>query len=242
MSQPKSDPMRGVIEFFPRRGTPSFTVKLKHPSTIIGREKADIIVDDSEVSASHCQIQDIDGTYFIFDMNSTNGTYLNDDKVVKAPLAAQDIIRLGKTKFCFQLVAAHKASSIPLFDKYRVRRSSGQRTMLETMLGENRRTYVLKIKATYPDLSSEVLSLDREETWLGRDSVIGNFNRDPAISSRHLLIRINSRGEVFIKDHNSRTGTFVNDKKISGLRRVTSRDRIRIGASTLHLQPVTSKG
>ena len=242
MSQPQLDPMRGVIEFFPQQDMPSLTVKLKHPLTIIGREKADIIVDDTEVSASHCQIQDIDGTYFIFDMNSTNGTYLNNDKVVKAPLAPRDIIRIGKTKFRFQLVDAHKASSIPLFDKYQVRRSTGQRTMLETMLGENRRTYTLKIKATYPDHSSEMLSLDHEEIWLGRDSVIGHFHSDPAISSRHLLIKINSSGEVFVKDHNSRTGTFVNDKKINGLHKVTTNDRIRIGATTLQLQPVTSKG
>lgn len=236
MSQPQSDPRRGVIEFFPQQNTPSLTVKLKHPLTIIGREKADIIIDDSEVSASHCQIQDIDGTYFIFDMNSTNGTYLNDDKVVKAPLAAQDVIRVGKTKFRFLLVDAHQASSIPLFDKYRVQRKAGQRTMLETMLAENRRAYFLKLKVTYPDHSSEVLSLDREEAWLGRDSVIGNFSRDPTISNRHLLVKINSSGEVFIKDHNSRTGTFVNNKKINGMQKITANDSIRIGATILQVQ------
>lgn len=236
MSQPQSEPMRGVIEFLPQQDTPSLTVKLKHPLTIIGREKADIIVDDTEVSSSHCQIQDIEGTYFIFDMNSTNGTYLNDDKVVKAPLTPQDVIRIGKTKFRFLLVDAHKASSIPLFDKYQVRRKAGQRTMLETMLGENRRSYILKIKVTYPDHSSEILNLDSEETWLGRDSVIGNFSSDPTISSRHLLIKINSKGEVFIKDHNSRSGTFVNNKKISGMHKVTANDSIRIGATILQLR------
>lgn len=236
MSQPQSEPMRGVIEFLPQQDTPSLTVKLKHPLTIIGREKADIIVDDTEVSSSHCQIQDIEGTYFIFDMNSTNGTYLNDDKVVKAPLTPQDVIRIGKTKFRFLLVDAHKASSIPLFDKYQVRRKAGQRTMLETMLGENRRSYILKIKVTYPDHSSEILNLNSEETWLGRDSVIGNFNSDPTISSHHLLIKINSKGEVFIKDHNSRSGTFVNNKKISGMHKVTANDSIRIGATILQLR------
>lgn len=239
MSQPQSAPKRGVIEFFPQQGMSSLTVKLKHPLTIIGREKADIIVDDIEVSASHCQIQDIDGTHFIFDMNSTNGTYLNDNKVVKAPLAPQDVIRIGKTKFRFLLVDANKASSIPLFDKYQVRRKAGQRTMLETMLVENRRTYFLKLKATYPDRSSEVLNLDREETWLGRNSVIGNFSSDPAISDRHLLIKINSDGEVFIQDHNSHTGTFVNNKKIQGLQKITASDRIRIGATVLQVQSVS---
>ena len=236
MSQPQSDPMRGIIELFTQQGTPPLTVKLKHPLTIIGREKADVIVDDTEVSASHCQIQDIDGTYFIFDMNSTNGTYLNDNKVIKAPLTPQDVVRIGKTKFRFLLVDANKASSIPLFDKYQVRRRAGQRTMLETMLAESRRTYLLKIKATYPDNSSEILSLDREETWFGRDSVIGNFNSDPTISSRHLIIKINSSGEVFVKDNNSRVGTFVNDKKINGMHKVAVNDRIRIGATILQLQ------
>ena len=240
MSQPQSDPMRGVIEFFPQGEAPQLTVRLKHPLTIIGREKADIIVDDTEVSASHCQIQDIDGTFFVFDMNSTNGTYLNDKQVVKAALAPHDIIRIGKTRFRFLLVDTHKASSIPLFDKYQVRRKAGQRTVLENMLGDNRRTYLLKIKATYPDQSSEVLNIDREETWIGRDSVMGKFHSDPTISSRHLLIKINSNGEVFIKDHNSRGGTFVNNKKISSMCKVNPDDRIRIGATTLELQTNTS--
>ena len=241
MSQPQSEPMRGIVEFFSQQGTPALTVKLKHPLTIIGREKADIIVDDTEVSSSHCQIQDIDGTYFIFDMNSTNGTYLNDNKVVKAPLSPLDVIRIGQTKFRFLLVDAQKASTIPLFDKYQVRRKAGQRTMLETMLANDRRTYALKLKTTYPDRSSEVLSLDSEETWLGRDSVIGSFSKDPTISSRHLLIKINSNGEVFVKDHNSRSGTFVNDKKINGMHKVTANDRIRIGATILQLQDANNK-
>lgn len=242
MSQPQSEPMRGVIEFFPQGEAQPLTVRLKHPLTIIGREKADIVVDDSEVSASHCQIQDIDGTFFVFDMNSTNGTYLNDKQIVKAALAPHDIIKIGKTRFQFLLVDAHKASSIPLFDKYQVRRKTGQRTMLETMLGDNRRTYLLKIKATYPDHSSEVLNIDRAETWIGRDSVIGKFHNDPTISSRHLLIKINSKGEVFVKDHNSRSGTYVNDKKITSMCKVNPNDHIRIGAIILELQSNTSSG
>lgn len=241
MSQQKSEPMRGVVEFFPHGKHPARTVKLKLPLTIIGREKADIIISDSEVSASHCQIQDIDGTFFIFDMNSTNGTYLNDNKVIKAQLKSKDVIQIGKTKFRFQLVDAQRASSIPLFDKYQERRKPGQRTVLETMLAENPHNYLLQIRVTYPDNSSEVLSINRKETWLGRDSFIGNFGSDPAISSRHLLIKINNNGEVFIKDHNSRTGTFVNNKKTTGMSRVTTQDCIRIGATTLRLQAATSE-
>ena len=47
-------------------------IKLRRDGTIFGREKADIIIDDTEVSSTHFQIQNIDESYHIFDMNSSN--------------------------------------------------------------------------------------------------------------------------------------------------------------------------
>ena len=58
-------------------------VKLRRDNTIIGREKNDIVVVDPEVSATHCQIQHMNSEYVIFDMNSSNGTYVNNDRVIK---------------------------------------------------------------------------------------------------------------------------------------------------------------
>lgn len=231
MSQ--QEPARGVVKII----ASGSVVKLKHPSTIVGREKADILVDDSEVSASHCHIQEIDGDYFIFDMNSTNGTYLNDKKVIKAKLARQDVIRIGKSQFQFDLVSAQQASTIPLFDKYEARRTAKRKTVLETLLAKTTsdQSYALKIHVSYPNREEEILNLTRKETYLGKDSFIGRFACDNRISAKHLLIKISSTGEVFVEDQQSRLGTYINGKRIDTMHKITVNDSVRIGATTIRI-------
>ena len=238
MSQQKLKRTRGIVRFSLPSHEFSNPLRLKHPLTIIGRERADIVIKDSEVSASHCQIQDIEGNFFIFDMNSTNGTYVNDKKIIKTQLKPSDIIRVGQTKFQFDLVDTQEALSIPLFDKYQERRSPGHKTLLETLLANDnhRQAHTLKIQVTYPDNKKELLNINRKETQLGRDSFVGSFDCDPCISPKHLLIKINREGEVFIKDLNSQSGTYVNANKITTMKKITAEDEIRIGATILQIK------
>ena len=68
----------------------------------IGRDQSNsIIIDDKLVSRFHAEIQKIKEDYFIKDLNSSNGTFVNntripDDKYVK--LENKDIIRIGKSE------------------------------------------------------------------------------------------------------------------------------------------------
>jgi len=77
-------------------------------STHIGRSpESDIIVrgpNAATVSAQHAEIsRDGEGTWRIHDNNSTNGTYLNGQRIAEAELRADAIIQLGTDgpKFCF---------------------------------------------------------------------------------------------------------------------------------------------
>jgi pSer/pThr/pTyr-binding forkhead associated (FHA) protein len=63
----------------------------------IGRNvKNDIHIDNLSVSKLHARIIKQKGKYYIEDLNSTNGTYLNEKKVSKEMLANSDIITIGK--------------------------------------------------------------------------------------------------------------------------------------------------
>jgi hypothetical protein len=67
-------------------------------TAIIGRVSlADVVVNDEHVSRRHCRI-DFDGsTYFVTDMRSTNGTYLNGTRINgRARLDLGDTLGLGK--------------------------------------------------------------------------------------------------------------------------------------------------
>jgi pSer/pThr/pTyr-binding forkhead associated (FHA) protein len=60
----------------------------------IGRNEAhnDIVVHDNKVSRNHLQmIMDDSGNFSVMDLNSTNGTYVNDRRIVgEVPLKVTD--------------------------------------------------------------------------------------------------------------------------------------------------------
>jgi pSer/pThr/pTyr-binding forkhead associated (FHA) protein len=69
----------------------------------IGRNQtcAISIKDDPLVSRKHALIEHSKGCYLLSDLNSTNGTYLNNQPVIggrKLELKPGDVIRIGKTE------------------------------------------------------------------------------------------------------------------------------------------------
>jgi pSer/pThr/pTyr-binding forkhead associated (FHA) protein len=66
---------------------------------VIGREGADIVIDDPKVSRKHAQVGLYGpGAFILRDLASTNGTYLNGKRVSeKKPLKHWDTIRVGDT-------------------------------------------------------------------------------------------------------------------------------------------------
>jgi two-component system, cell cycle response regulator len=73
-------------------------VSLPLAPIVLGRESdCDFVLDDEDVSRQHAKIYFSDKEYQITDLDSTNGTLLNNHKVTKAVLASGDMIRIGKT-------------------------------------------------------------------------------------------------------------------------------------------------
>lgn len=70
--------------------------------TSVGRARAnDIVVDDVAVSSQHCRIRPEQGRLVLYDLESSNGTYVNERRVSRHVLSAGDVIRLGET--CLEL-------------------------------------------------------------------------------------------------------------------------------------------
>ena len=65
----------------------------------IGRsESCQVILQDTYASQMHARVYPKDGEWFVEDLGSTNGTYLNRVKVSQAvPVGPGDEIRIGKT-------------------------------------------------------------------------------------------------------------------------------------------------
>ncbi|MEV7568532.1 FHA domain-containing protein [Streptomyces tanashiensis] len=61
----------------------------------------DVVVADLVVSRRHAELRaHPDGTYWIHDLGSHNGTFLNGAPVVDARVTAEDIVGIGRSAFC----------------------------------------------------------------------------------------------------------------------------------------------
>lgn len=67
------------------------------PITIGRSQDADVITLDERASRMHCSIRLWDGEYYVKDLKSKNGTYLNQSKVEMAKIKPGDKIRIGNS-------------------------------------------------------------------------------------------------------------------------------------------------
>jgi hypothetical protein len=72
-------------------------VELKQGDMKIGRRSGcDIVLDHLAVSGEHANIFTIGGDSFIQDLNSTNGTFINNKRIVKHHLRNGDTVSIGQ--------------------------------------------------------------------------------------------------------------------------------------------------
>ena len=70
--------------------------------TTLGRHpESDIFLDDITVSRRHAEIRRKDGSFFVHDMGSLNGTYVGRNRVDNTQLANGDEVQVGKFKLFF---------------------------------------------------------------------------------------------------------------------------------------------
>src|SRR5262245_24368905 len=70
---------------------------LEDRCTVIGRQPdAAVYLESLAVSRNHAQIICEDGVYFVQDIGSSNGTYVNGHRIVgRVPLSDRDTIQIG---------------------------------------------------------------------------------------------------------------------------------------------------
>jgi pSer/pThr/pTyr-binding forkhead associated (FHA) protein len=76
---------------------------LKKPRVILGREGAGIVLDDQEISRHHCLIEVRENYANLKDLDSTNGTFYEEERVRAAMLRDGSEFRIGNTVIRFTL-------------------------------------------------------------------------------------------------------------------------------------------
>ncbi len=79
------------------------TLALAEDVTTIGSVAGNsVVLADPAVSKKHAGIRKVDGNYELADLGSTNGVYVNGQKVPKKTLDVGDVIRVGNTEAVFK--------------------------------------------------------------------------------------------------------------------------------------------
>ena len=84
-------------------------------TTLVGRDPgADLVIADSEVSSRHASFVPADGGITVEDLGSTNGTFVNDQRVTGTQrLQAGDRVRIGETVVEIRAPAPGPAPAAP---------------------------------------------------------------------------------------------------------------------------------
>ena len=98
--------MAALIQF--KDGVEGVTLRLENRVSRLGRgPENDITINDELVSKDHAEIEARENDsgqgydYYIKDKESTNGTFVNDNKTDQQLLKNEDIVRIGVNHFRF---------------------------------------------------------------------------------------------------------------------------------------------
>jgi pSer/pThr/pTyr-binding forkhead associated (FHA) protein len=88
---------------------------------VIGREGADFVLDDPEISRRHAALRPVSGGIEIEDLGSHNGTFVEGERLLATTTLSKSVtLRMGATSFALELTAR----DLPLIDTQQTKVSS----------------------------------------------------------------------------------------------------------------------
>jgi pSer/pThr/pTyr-binding forkhead associated (FHA) protein len=87
-------------------------IKIRKPEVAIGRQAtADVRLYLPDISRQHCRVVLVKGQWEILDLESTNGIYVNGERVPCATLRTGDLIQIGS--YFFQVLIGNDSLATP---------------------------------------------------------------------------------------------------------------------------------
>jgi pSer/pThr/pTyr-binding forkhead associated (FHA) protein len=207
-------------------------LRIKKDEMVVGREDADLILTDPAVSKWHSRIFRDKQRYYLEDLGSKNGTFVNKKKTQRAELNHLDEVELGQTLIIFSEYTG-KQDYVPedasqeldqLRDATKAKSAEQQNKMPKG------REFYLEVMSSQD--KSRSYKIDKPQLILGRGEEANLKIMDDEISRKHAMIEVLSRDNAFLTDLASANGTFLNGTHIRSMR-LRHGDKIRIGNTIL---------
>lgn len=178
---------------------------------ILGRApECDLVVDAPQVSGRHLRIAVVQGAFHVEDLGSSNGLYVDGQRVERAKVDSASLIGLGTHVLTMSQILAMAQAKRPAADRGPAGAVAGQQGG------------PVEVRRVGPDMLT-----------LGRDAGCDVRIDDSAVSGRHARV-FRSAGRLILEDLGSRNGSFVQrggqgdwDSVRSAVLR--PQDRVRIG-------------
>lgn len=197
----------------PETGELQEHVLMEGATATIGRSaNNDICVPDRHVSRQHAVITYRDGIFMINDLESANGTFVNDQQIHEAfPLFSGDVIRLFVPTLTFASATEEESES-----------AAKRGTLITSTFLSGKGQLVI----TSGPQEGQTIPLLLKEVTIGRATNTATWEiglQDPSVSRPHARMTREDRDWV-LYDLNSSNGTFVNDQQITGEKGYALRD------------------
>jgi ABC-type multidrug transport system ATPase subunit/predicted component of type VI protein secretion system len=217
--------------------SPGREFEIQHTPLIIGREpeaEYQIIIPSSTVSRRHARIRQERGQLLIEDLNSSNGTFLNDEPLIApARLKDGDSIGLGRSiRLAFHaLVAETEDTDQPeRTEEDDLHASSLPETVIgEFPLSEAQMDAPAKLSVVVAGSDATLHSLDKELITIGRD-VDNDIVIHSKIVSRHHAQLIRSGGSYELRVlPGASNPVYKGGYPVEVSQQLVHQDRLRIG-------------
>jgi pSer/pThr/pTyr-binding forkhead associated (FHA) protein len=96
------------------QGVPGRACELHTDRTTVGRTEDNTFqIADPSVSSHHCEVHLRGGEVFIRDLNSTNGTFIDDAKITESALKPGQTLRLGQIELKLEIEGSPPSAASP---------------------------------------------------------------------------------------------------------------------------------
>ena len=132
-----------LVRIYPTEGVGQ-VLELSDGRQLVGRENCcEIYLDDDTVSRNHAAIERFEKEYAVTDLESKNGTYVNEERIESRWLAAGDRVRFGNQIFKFlsadQLEAQYHETVYKIITTDGLTQTYNQRYLMDVLDRELRR-------------------------------------------------------------------------------------------------------